>query len=156
MTKRWPTEHFAVLARQAQERFGGTAVFVGGRDEAPLAAAVAKQLVGPSLNLAGRTTLPQLAAVLAVADVMVANDTGPLHLAAALGRPIVAPYTCTKVLLNGPYGAAAGAVESRVWCQGSYLTRCQRLECMAELTPDRLWPILQGILLAWESTRRSA
>ena len=129
---------------------------VGGRDETPLAAVVRQHLHGPSQDFTGQTTLPQLAALLARADVMMANDTGPLHLAAALGRPVVAPYTCTRVLLNGPYGAAAGAVESRVWCHGSYVKRCDRLECMAELTPDRLWPVLKGILLQWEHNRRTA
>jgi heptosyltransferase-1/heptosyltransferase-2 len=69
---------------------------------------------------------------------------------------VVAPYTCTKILLNGPYGAASGAVESRVWCQGSYIKRCDRLECMADLTPDRLWPILQDILQKWQRTSLSA
>ncbi len=155
-TKRWPPEHFAALARQAQGYAGGTVVFVGGRDETPLARATAERLTGEVCDLTGRTTLPQLAALLASVDVMVANDTGPLHLAAALGRPVVAPYTCTKVLLNGPYGAAAGAVEARVWCQGSYRKRCGRLECMAELTPDRLWPVLEGILRTWKSSSLSA
>jgi heptosyltransferase I len=156
MTKRWPPEHFATLLRKAQERFGGTAVFVGGRDETPLARKVMRRLRGSICDLTGRTILPHLAAVLAEADVMVANDTGPLHLAAALGRPVVAPYTCTKVLLNGPYGAERGAVESRAWCQGSYLKRCARLECMTELTPFRLWPVLQEVLCSWEKTCRSA
>ena len=87
---------------------------------------------------------------------MLANDTGPLHVAAALGRPVVAPYTCTKVLLTGPYGGESGCVESRVWCQGSRLKRCRRMDCMAELTPDRLWPRLEEVLLTWESRRRSA
>jgi lipopolysaccharide heptosyltransferase I len=156
ITKRWLPDHFAVLARLAQQHFGGTVIFVGGHDEAHLSQAVAVQLHGPWRDLTGRTTLPQLAAVLARVDVMLANDTGPLHLAAALGRPVVAPYTCTRVLLNGPYGAASNAVETRVWCQGSYLKRCSRLECMNDLTPDRLWPILQENLRAWESKRRSA
>jgi ADP-heptose:LPS heptosyltransferase len=155
-TKRWPPEHFAALVRQAQQHFGGTAVFVGSRDEAELSQATAAQLEGPWRDVTGKTTLPQLAALLERADVMLANDTGPLHLAAALGRPVVAPYTCTKVLLNGPYGAEAGTAESRVWCQGSYLKRCARMECMAELTPDRLWPILRGILSTWESNGLSA
>jgi heptosyltransferase I len=155
-TKRWPPEHFAALARQAQQHFGGTAVFVGSRDEAGLARKTAALLTGPVRDVTGRTTLPQLAALLDRADVMAANDTGPLHLAAALGRPVVAPYTCTKVRLNGPYGAAAGAVESGVYCQGSYLKRCPRLECMAELTPERLWPILRGILSTWEKNSRPA
>jgi lipopolysaccharide heptosyltransferase I len=156
VTKRWPAEHFAVLARRAQERFGGTVLLVGGREETAPARAVALRLNGPVHDLTGKTSLPRLAAVLAQADVMVANDTGPLHLATALGRPVVAPYTCTRVLLNGPYGASASAVESRVACQGSYLKRCPRLDCMSELTPDHLWPILEEMLRAWESSRRSA
>jgi lipopolysaccharide heptosyltransferase I len=155
-TKRWPPEFFATLAQQAHSHFGGTFIFVGGLEEAPLAQATALRLRGPKRDLTGATSLPQLGAVLEQADVMVANDTGPLHLAAALGRPVVAPYTCTRLLLNGPYGAFADSVESRVWCQGSYLKRCDRLECMAELTPDRLWPPLKGILLQWESNRRRA
>jgi heptosyltransferase-1 len=156
-TKRWPPAHFAALAGRAQARFGGTVVFGGRGDEAPLARATAAGLPGPHRDLTDGTSLPQLAAVLALADVMVANDTGPLHLAAALGRPVVAPYTCTSVSLTGPYGAAAaGAVETRVWCQGSYLRRCSRMECLAELTPDRLWPPLERILLRWQSSCRSA
>jgi lipopolysaccharide heptosyltransferase I len=156
LTKRWPPEHFATLARRAQEDTGGSVLFVGGRDETPLAQATAAHLRGVVRDLTGQTTLPQLAALLAAVDVMVANDTGPLHLAAALGRPVVAPYTCTRVRLNGPYGAEAGAVETQVWCQGSYLKRCDRLECMTELTPDRLWPILQGVLRTCQSNSLSA
>ena len=90
-TKRWPPGHFAALLRRAQARFGGTAVFVGAADEVTLSEAVRTQLEGPSLDLTGRTALPQLAAVLAESDAMLANDTGPLHLAAALGQPVVAP-----------------------------------------------------------------
>jgi lipopolysaccharide heptosyltransferase I len=155
LTKRWPPEHFAELAQRARSHYGGTVVFVGSADETPLARAVAARLAGPVLDLTGRTTLPQLAAVLAGADAVLANDTGPLHLAAALGRPVAAPYTCTRVARHGPYGAPGG-VEARVWCQGSYLKQCPRLECMAELTPDRLWPRLRGILRTWESPCRSA
>jgi heptosyltransferase I len=156
ITKRWPPLHFAALLNQARDRFGGTAIFVGSGDEKELAAQTAALFAGPKRDLVGRTSLPQLTALLSLADVMLANDTGPLHLAAALGRPVVAPYTCTKVLLNGPYRAEAGAVESRIWCQGSYLKRCSRLECMSELTPDRLWPILEGILQTWQTRCRSA
>jgi lipopolysaccharide heptosyltransferase I len=157
VTKRWPPHHFAALVRQAQALFGGAAIFVGGGgDEARLAEEARVGLTGSALNLSGRTTLLQLVAVLAAADVMVANDTGPLHLAAALGRPVVAPYTCTKVRVTGPYQSPATAVESRVWCQGSYLKRCPRMECMPELTPDRLWPVLREVLEAWESRNRCA
>ena len=156
MTKRWPPEHFAGLIHKAQERWGGTAIFVGGQDETAAARIVARKLRGQFLDLTGGTTLRQLAAILSRGDVMIANDTGPLHLAAALGRPVVAPYTCTKVVRTGPYQSMAGAVESRVWCQGSYLKQCSRLDCMTELTPFRLWPVLQESLHAWEKSCRSA
>jgi heptosyltransferase-1 len=150
MTKRWPPEHFAALARRAWDIFGGTVFFVGGAEETAAAAAVRRRLSGPSRDLTGRTTLPHLAALLDRADVMLANDTGPLHLAAALGRPIVAPYTCTRVPLNGPYPLQSGAIETTVHCRGSYIKRCMRLECMRELAPERLWPSLAEVLRSWQ------
>jgi heptosyltransferase-1 len=153
MTKRWPPENFASLARRAWDMFGGTVFFVGGAEETAAARAVRRRLSGPSRDLTGRTTLPQLAALLRRTDLMLANDTGPLHLAAALGRPIIAPYTCTRVRLNGPYPTQAGAVETTVPCRGSYIKRCSRLECMVELTPERLWPSLAEVLRSWRSER---
>jgi heptosyltransferase-1 len=156
ITKRWPPAHFAALLNQAQDRFGGTAVFVGGGEDKEISVQTSALLSGAFRDLTGLTSLPQLSAVLSLADAMLANDTGPLHLAAALGRPVVAPYTCTKIKLNGPYGAEAGARETNVWCKGSYLKRCSRLECMAELTPDRFQPILQEILQTWQTHCRSA
>jgi lipopolysaccharide heptosyltransferase I len=162
LTKRWPPEHFAVLAEHALRRRGGSAVFVGSAEESSLADQVAARLAAPTLNLSGRTTLPQLAALLQRADVLLANDTGPLHLAVALGRPVVAPYTCTKTALNGPYrgpfgSPVGGAVETGVACGGSYLRRCPtRMECMTELTPARLTPLLDEVLAAWSFPARSA
>ena len=156
LTKRWPPEHFAALLRMAQAQFGGTAIFVGALDEADVSRQTAALVRGPKCDLTGRTTLPQLAALLAEADVVLANDTGPLHIAVALGRPIVAPYTCTQVALNGPYGQFARTAETTVWCKGSYRKRCDRLECMAELTPERLWPAMSEVLSTWQSERRPA
>lgn len=155
LTKRWPPQHFASLASRAQDAFGGTAFFIGAPDEAPLAKHVIGQLRGPCRDFVGLTTLQQLAGLLEAADVMISNDSGPLHLAAALGRPCVAPYTCTLVRRHGPYGQTGG-VETNVWCKGSYIRTCDRLECMTELTPDRLWPTLAAILSSWTSHSRSA
>jgi heptosyltransferase-1 len=155
-TKRWPVEHFAALALQAEHQFGGTAVFVGGPDEKLAALDTSRHLRGPVRDLTGRTTLPQLAAVLQLADLMIANDTGPLHLAVALGRPVVAPFTCTQARLTGPYGQLAHAVETQVWCRGSLRKTCDRLECMSELTPARLWPLVEEVLSAWRSKHQCA
>ncbi len=156
LTKRWPAASFAELARRAQQNFGGTVLFVGTADERPLSQEVTHVLTGPTRDFTGRTTLPELAAILDSVDVTVANDTGPLHLAAALGSPVTAPYTCTQVRRHGPYSQFGNSVETKVWCRGSYLKKCDRLECMSELHPDRLWPILQENLKRWSRNSRSA
>jgi lipopolysaccharide heptosyltransferase I len=156
LTKRWPPRHFAELANRAMNITGGTAIFVGGPEDGQLARETFVHVAGPCLDLTGKTSLPELVAVLERADTVIANDTGPLHLAVALRRPVVAPYTCTRVRLTGPYGAYHQAVESRVWCAGSCVKECSRMECMAELTPDRLWPVLERNLEKWQSSSRSA
>lgn len=156
LTKRWPPGHFARLLRRAQEATGGTVLFLGTTPDTPAAVEASASLRGPVLLLTGRTTLPQLTALLSRVDVLVANDTGPLHLANALGRPVVAPYTCTKAALTGPHGQLQRAVETKVWCAGSLLKRCARLECMAELTPERLWPVLDEVLQSWQANSLSA
>jgi lipopolysaccharide heptosyltransferase I len=149
VTKCWPPEHFAELLLRAQRRFGGSALFLGRAEESHLSQQAAKLLQGPTCDFSGLTTLPQLAALLSEADLMLANDSGPLHLAAALGRPVLAPYTCTQAHRHGPFGQLAHAVETTIWCRGSYRKRCNRLECMRELGPDRLWPILCEMLETW-------
>ena len=156
LTKRWPPGHFAELIRRAQARFGGSALLVGTPDERSLAEEAAQLISGPREVFAGSTSLSQLTALLAAADIVLANDTGPLHLAVALGKPVVAPYTCTSVRKTGPYGQFHRAVETQVWCQGREIRTCSRLECMAELTPDRLWPALEEILVSWQRNPLSA
>ena len=149
-TKRWPPQHFAVLAQRAWQRFGGTTIFVGGPDEARAAHQTAAALSGSVCDLTAKTSLPQLAAVLSLADVMIANDTGPLHLAVALGRPVVAPFLCTQVRLTGPYNRPQSAVATQVHCAGSLLKKCDRLDCMSDLTPAHLWPLVEEVLSQWQ------
>jgi len=156
LTKRWPPEHFADLVQRTQAKFGGTAVLIGAPDEQPIGAKLHSLIEGPARNYTGRTDLARMVALLAKADAVIANDTGPLHVAAALGRPVVAPYTCTQVRLHGPYGVERGPVETAVWCQGSYRKKCDRLECMPELRPERLWYFLREVLTKWSQSSRSA
>lgn len=155
ITKRWPPDSFGTLLAQAQQTFGGTAIFLGSDDDKSDSLRAASLLPGPWRDLTGATSLPRLAALLSLSDAMVANDTGPLHFAAALGVPCIAPYTCTKTTLHGPYNIGGG-VETRVACGGSYLKQCPHgMICLKELTPARLWPTLEGVLSRWP-LRRSA
>ena len=145
-TKRWPVEHFAVIAGRLVREFDASIILVGGSEDVPTANQLAASLPGRAINLAGQTTLKQLAAVLVGAHLVVTNDSGPMHLAAALGTPVAAIFTCTSPERARPYGAGHLVFSTNVWCAASYVKRCSRMECMLELTPDRIWPALSARL----------
>lgn len=147
LTKRWPPEQFAAVARKAVRERGAGIVIVGAPEDRPLVDAL-KAALGPveAVDLCGRTSLPRLAAVASKVDVFLSNDTGPLHLAAATGVKVLGVYTCTSPARTGPYGPSARSVSSCVWCAPSFVKTCPRLECLTELTPERVWHALAGQL----------
>jgi ADP-heptose:LPS heptosyltransferase len=154
-TKRWPVAHFAAIARRIAATDGAGLVAIGAAEDAGRALELCRLLKPvPVLNLCGRTSLPQLAALTARVDLVLSNDSGPLHLATAAGAAVIGLYTCTSPKRNGPYGPCAEAIQSAVWCAGSYLRSCDRLECMSELTPERVWPVVDRRLAAIAGTLR--
>jgi lipopolysaccharide heptosyltransferase I len=144
LTKRWPPEHFAEIGNRAASEYGATLLAVGSAEDRPLVDAVRRHLVAAEiLDFCGRTRLKQLAALALQCDLMISNDTGPLHLAAAAGARVLGIYTCTNPTLTGPYGPHAATVQSCVWCAPSFIRTCRRLDCMSELSPDRVWPVVK-------------
>jgi lipopolysaccharide heptosyltransferase II len=150
-TKRWPVEHFAEIGDRLVREFDASVIVVGGPEDVASAAQLAGTLPSRTTNLAGRTSLKQLAAVLELAHLVVTNDSGPMHLAAALGTPVAAIFTCTSPQRARPYGAGHVVVSTNVWCAASYLKNCSRKDCMVELTPDRVWPALRERLQSLRS-----
>jgi lipopolysaccharide heptosyltransferase I len=144
ITKRWPPEHFAEVGRRAVAELGAGLVGVGADEDRPLIDSL-RQALNPIrlLDLRGQTSLPQLAALAAEADLFVSNDTGPLHLAAAADARVIGIFTCTDPGRTGPYGDRARVVSSKIWCAASYLKTCERLDCMTELTPARVWRVVR-------------
>jgi heptosyltransferase I len=143
-TKRWPPHHFAEIARRCVSEFGAGLVAVGAAEDRPLVDALAGHIAPlRALDLCGQTRLPQLAALSLASDLMISNDTGPLHLAAAAGAQVLGIYTCTDPNLTGPIGPRVATVQSHVWCSPSFRKSCNRLECMTELVPDRVWPAVK-------------
>ena len=149
VTKRWPPERFAAVACKAIRRFGLAPVILGTSDEEAVAQQVAQtiQRFVPNVavtNLAGRTTLKQLSALLKFSQVLLTNDSGPMQLAAALGTPTVAVFTCTSPVISGPPGKAHELVATGVSCAASYRKKCpyrgrKHLACMEELDVERVW-----------------
>jgi lipopolysaccharide heptosyltransferase I len=140
-TKRWLPEHYAEIGRRAVKEFGAGLIAVGSAADRKLVNALMVGLKGiPILDLCGQTRLLELAALCVEADLMISNDTGPLHLAAAAGARVLGIYTCTNPDLTGPFGPYATTTRTRIWCAASLLKTCPRMDCMDELTPDRVWP----------------
>jgi heptosyltransferase-1 len=148
-TKRWPPERFAAVACKAIRRFSLAPVVLGTADEEPLALQVEQTIrrFMPTVeltNLAGRTTLKQLAAVLQQAHVLLTNDSGPMQMAAAVGTPVVGVFTCTSPTISGPPGEQHELVATGVSCAASYRKKCpyrgrKHLACMEELDVERVW-----------------
>jgi heptosyltransferase I len=144
LTKRWPPEHFAEIARRAVATYGAGVVAVGSPGDRPLVQSLMRETSPIEiLDLCGRTSLHQLAALAVESDVLISNDTGPLHVAAAAGARVIGIYTCTDPRLTGPFGPRATTVQTNIWCKCSLIRTCDRMECMSELLPDRVWPAVQ-------------
>lgn len=105
--KNWAPERFAALGDRLAETFGARVALTGGPGDRLLAETVQQGMRHPAVVLAGRTSVRQLAACLPHARLFVSNDTGIAHLAAALGRPLVALYGPTSPALTGPLGDPA-------------------------------------------------
>lgn len=99
--KCWPPERFVEVANSLD---GINWVVLGGPGEENLAEGIAARLRGPKVVTAGRTNLPRLVAMLSRLDALVSGDTGPMHIAAALGVPVVALFGPTNPATNGPFG----------------------------------------------------
>jgi heptosyltransferase-2 len=140
--KRWLPERFAESAiRLARELGGGVAVF-GSRDERPLCEQVA-EAVRPSgvrtLNFAGETTLREFIEMAAACRVFLTNDSGAMHIASALGVPMVAVFGATDHIATGPTGDLARIVREPVECSPCLLRECPiDHRCMTEVTSDRV------------------
>lgn len=115
--RRWPAARFAAVADALVEE-GALLAIHGSADEAPLVAAVMEAMRYPALNLGGRASLGALCGLLERAALVVSNDTGPLHMALALGRPCVGIYWFTNLIESAPlcqHGHRA-ALSTRIAC----------------------------------------
>ncbi len=146
--KRWLPARFAALADRAARLWGARVVLVGSADERPLADAIAAQMQAPARVLAGQTTLSGLAGVLAHLRLLLTNDSGPMHLAAALGVPVVAVFGPTDWRETAPFGARQRVLRAETECAPCKLRECpidQR--CMTRVGVDEVGAAVEA---AWQ------
>jgi heptosyltransferase-2 len=122
--KRWLPERFAAAAALVARRTGARVAIVGSAAERPLGEQVAAQLGGSTRVLCGETTLADLVGVLRQLLVLLTNDSGPMHLAAALGTPLVAVFGSTDWAETAPVSQRARVVREETECAPCKLREC--------------------------------
>jgi lipopolysaccharide heptosyltransferase I len=124
-TKRWPIEKFAGIVGPLRERFGLESVVAGAEADARLNGGIPAKF-----NLTAKTNLRQLVGLLERAELVIGNDTGPMHMAAAMGIPLVATYGPTDAVRTGPFGRADSVVRLDLPCSPCHSRTCCHRSCM--------------------------
>lgn len=150
--KRWPIEYFIETMITLSQSIPCRFVLFGGKNDAETAAKMSSEISGTSqagscsiINVAGQTSLRELCALAKACQLFITNDTGPMHVAAAVGTVVVAPFGSTSAALTGPWPATRHhLLEADVPCSPCFLRQCPiDFRCMHQITPAKL---LGGVL----------
>ena len=125
-TKLWQNEKFALLADRLIRDMGADIVFTGGPGDRETVEDIRSRMKEASLSLAGKTNLRQLAALYEKSDLVISTDTGPMHLAAAVGTPVAALFGPTAPWRTGPFGWGHEIVRTGIRCSPCYKRRCSQ------------------------------
>jgi len=147
--KRWLPDRYAKLADRLIDALGADVLIFGSPAERPLAEAVAHAMGHTPVLVAGETTLREFMALLAKCHLVITNDSGPMHVAAALGVPLVAIFGSTNEHATGPVSPRARILKRRVECSPCGLRECPiDFRCMNGISVDDVY------LAALESVKR--
>lgn len=145
--KRWYPDRFAAVADALSGEWGAAVVLLGSTAEAPLAGEIEAAMGRPPVNLAGKTTVREMMALLSVSSFLVTNDSGPMHIGAALGVPLVAIFGPTNWRRTSPWTTRARIVRVDVDCSPCMLRECNRgHECMLGVTPEMVIDAARNLL----------
>ncbi len=134
-TKTWPAENFGKLSALLPLE----TVVVGSRSDTIIADEIVVLSGGKAISLAGKTDLKQLIEIMRKARFVVSNDSGPMHIAAALGVPVFAVFGPTDPLRTGPYGKGHTIIKADVSCSPCFRKRCDDMKCMQSLTVEKVY-----------------
>lgn len=145
-TKLWPMDRFAKIADRLIETYGATVFFTGGPEDRAALDDILKQMKYPATNLAGRTSLLELAALYREMACVISTDTGPMHISAAVDTPTIALFGPTAEWRTGPYGEGHHVITSPVNCRPCFKRICDDPRCMQDITVHQVWETLDQLL----------
>lgn len=146
-TKLWPVDRFAKVADRLAEVEGTRVILFGSNEEAHLTASIANQMKTNPVDLGGRDNLSVLPGVLKRLNAFLTGDTGPMHVAASVGTPVVALFGPTDPAHTGPVGDFHTVLRRDLFCSPCFLKRCPYShECMEELGIDEAVEAIRGKL----------
>ena len=147
-SKRWPVPYWATLMDRLLREDGSNVVLTGGPGDLPLITAICEKMRARPINLAGKTTLPQLAALLQRADLLVTGDSGPMHIAGAVGTSLIAIHGPTDPAHSGPVTPEATILRDDSWCSPCYMAKgpadCRffTTQCMKNISPNQVYTLI--------------
>ncbi|MBS0150331.1 MAG: lipopolysaccharide heptosyltransferase II [Nitrospira sp.] len=153
-TKRWPLKAFAAVLDQLHASQVGPVVIIGNSDERRYTSQLRVLTSSPFIDLCGEISLRHLPALLSTASTMVTNDSGPMHIAAALQVPVVAMFGPTSATRTGPYGNGHRVLTGQVPCSPCFSRVCRHvpeLECLHLITPTQVVDAIRPRLTAHAS-----
>jgi len=133
-TKRWPPAKFSRLALRLPIK----SVIVGSKSEELLARQIAGESGGKAVSVAGKTDLKELSGIIKGARFVVTNDSGPMHIAAALGVPVFALFGPTSPITTGPYGKGHKIITSGAKCSPCFKKSCRDIKCMEKIPVSKV------------------
>ena len=152
-SKRWPVPYWAILIDKLIREQNVQVILTGGPGDTPLIECVTRQMQEQAFNLAGKTSLPQLVALLKRANLVISGDSGPMHIAAAVGTQLIAIHGPTDPALSGPVSPTATVLRSEIWCSPCYNAKdsadCRffTTQCMKNILPSQVYKIAQEKLI---------
>jgi heptosyltransferase-2 len=137
--KRWPAEHFAAVARSETER-GREVWLLGSPGDVEAARDIEGQVPGGVVNLAGRTSLEDAVDLIGLADRVVCNDSGLMHVAGALQRETYALFGSTSPAFTPPLGEHSRVIRHSIACSPCFQRECPlgHMKCLRDLAPERV------------------
>jgi heptosyltransferase-2 len=145
--KRWFTDRYAALADRLIDGVNADIVLIGSREEKTLAEEIQTLTQHPLKILTGQTDLPSLMGLLSRCDLFVTNDSGPMHLAAALDTPQIALFGSTDEVATGPFSRKARVLHKHVECSPCLLRECPiDLRCFSRISVDEVYDNARAVL----------